>query len=234
LASGGDTAEDGAATGVQPLPRLPFPSLSAALRWVQEPETAGFGREGWRGREEQCLPGLKGRATQPQPTYIRQPEVRVLHHHLQHVPCLLPVKEAGVSHRLNDHQHDVCPLSRSQVWYKSLGEEGGERGQVTPSATALARDARLCWLLGRVCWSCSEPGLAGGQEGWSCCWDTECSPGTVPAQGEQEPSHQGQRGHVSPIHSGRLCSHECPADAMEKSPSKRGAPHRVYDGSCTL
>ena len=51
LAPGGDTGEEGAATGVQPLPKLPlkllpFPSLSAALKWLQVPQRAGLRKEG--------------------------------------------------------------------------------------------------------------------------------------------------------------------------------------------
>jgi len=71
---------------------------------------------------------------------------------------------------------------------------------------ALARDAWQCWLqcpqeswqqrlqslhgrgrrvglLGTVCWPCREPGLAGGQEGWSCCWDTRVRPSKSPCSG---------------------------------------------------
>lgn len=35
VGSGGATGEGGAATGVHPCPQLPFPSLSAAVRWLQ-------------------------------------------------------------------------------------------------------------------------------------------------------------------------------------------------------
>lgn len=35
VGSGGATGEGGAATGVHPCPQLPFPSLSAAVRWFQ-------------------------------------------------------------------------------------------------------------------------------------------------------------------------------------------------------
>lgn len=51
LAPGGDTAEDSAATAVLPFPKLPlkllpFPSLSAASKWLQVPQRAGLGKEG--------------------------------------------------------------------------------------------------------------------------------------------------------------------------------------------
>ena len=51
LAPGGDTSEDGAATGEQPFPKLPpkllpFPSLSAALKWLQVPKRSGLGKKG--------------------------------------------------------------------------------------------------------------------------------------------------------------------------------------------
>ena len=71
---------------------------------------------------------------------------------------------------------------------------------------ALATDARQCWqqcpqeiwkqglqslhgrgrgagLPGTVCWPCREPGLAAGQEGWSCCWDTGVQPSKSPCSG---------------------------------------------------
>jgi len=100
----------------------------------------------------------EGQAVQPQPTYIRQPEVRVLYDHIQHVSCCFLVKDAGVFHCLDEHQDHVCPLVRLKVSCRFLEEEGGEQGQVTPSAVmvllswvvraALARDAWPCW------WQC--------------------------------------------------------------------------------
>ena len=44
--------------------------------------------------------------------------------------------------------------------------------------------------MGTVCWPYREPELAGGQQGWSCCWDTGVPPLVVPAQGQRKPSHQ--------------------------------------------
>ena len=111
---------------------------------------------GLGGREgEQGLPGLKGRAVQPQATYIRQPEARVSHDPIQCVSCRLLLIDAGVSHRLDGHKDDVCPLRESEVFCKFLWEEGRERRHVTLRAlmvllswavhAALASDARQCW-----------------------------------------------------------------------------------------
>ena len=37
--------------------------------------------------------------------------------------------------------------------------------------------------MGTVCWPYREPELAGGQQGWSCCWDTGVPPSHSPCLG---------------------------------------------------
>lgn len=119
LAPGEDTGEDGTATGVQPCPQLHFPFLSAAFGRLQVPKSTGFVRRGWRKEQ-----GLKIRATQLQGTYICQPEVRVSHGHIQHAAGHLLVKDAGISHRLDGLEDDICPLSRVEVFSKGLWQGG--------------------------------------------------------------------------------------------------------------
>lgn len=78
--------------------------------------------------------------------------------------------------------------------------------------------------MGTARWLDREPGLAGGQEHWSCCWDTGVPPSDNPCSGTAGThSHQGERGHASPADSGSFCSFKSPADAMDKSHSKGGA-----------
>ena len=79
--------------------------------------------------------------------------------------------------------------------------------------------------MGTACWPYREPGLAGSQEGWSCCWDTGAQPFLVPARGQQQPSHQGQGGHANPTDSGFLCSRKSPAELMPRT-CKGGAHYR--------
>ena len=82
------------------------------------------GREGWS--EEQGLPGLKGRAIQPQAAYIRQPQVRVSRDHVQHAAGQLLFIDVEVCHGVNGCEDDVCPLRRLEVFCKGLWEEGRE------------------------------------------------------------------------------------------------------------
>lgn len=134
LAPGGDTGEDGAATGVQPFPQLlpqkllPFPSLSAGLRELQLGEG---GKKGGReeGKERTTLKGLVGREVQPQAAYVHQPGVRVFHGLIQHAAGPLLVRSAGVCHGLDGREDDICLLPRFEVFSKRLWEGRRKEGR---------------------------------------------------------------------------------------------------------
>ena len=100
---------------MQPCPQLPFPFLSAALRWLGTLEGC---------REEQGPGGPKGTTVQPQATYVRQPDARVFQGHIQQAAGHLLVKDAGISHRLDGHKDDVCPLVAPEVFSKGLWQQG--------------------------------------------------------------------------------------------------------------
>ena len=107
---------------------------------------------------EQGLVGLKGRASQPQATYIHQPQVRVSHDHIHHAAGQLLLVDGCVSHCVDGCQDDVRPLRRLEVFAQGLWEEGMEQRQITLSTlilllswaakATLARNARQCW------WQC--------------------------------------------------------------------------------
>lgn len=144
-------------------------TLSAASRWFQAPPNPGFGREGGRN-----VTGLKGRAIQPQATYIHQPQLREFHGHLQKLLGRLLVQEAGAAQDLDGHKDDARPLSWPEVSAKGLWQEGREWRPVPASAqrvllgwaarAALARGAGQCWRQ----WP---------QESWQQCPQSLCRGG---------------------------------------------------------
>jgi len=72
-------------------------------------------------KAEQGLPGLKGRAIQPQDTYIRQPGGWVFHGLFQHAAGTLLLRSAGFCHSLDGSADDICSFKRSEVFSKCLG-----------------------------------------------------------------------------------------------------------------
>lgn len=112
MAPGGDTGENVAATGLQPLARGPLKLLPKC--WECE---AGYKRG---------MKGLEGRAIQPWAAYFHQPDFRVLDGHFQHEigPVLLVVIDAGFSNDLKCHADNVFSMRRLDVVSKYLLEKG--------------------------------------------------------------------------------------------------------------